>query len=82
MSHPLTDALPSYMDALALRQACGEIEAQLRAEADCRTCRQCLLATGECVSVVRCIDGSGYQRLRPVQFWTDWAMSAALEATK
>jgi hypothetical protein len=32
MSHPLTDALPSYMDALALRQACGEIEAGLRAE--------------------------------------------------
>jgi hypothetical protein len=31
MTHPLTDALPSYMDALALRQACGEIEAGLRA---------------------------------------------------
>jgi hypothetical protein len=30
-THPLTDALPSYMDALALRQACGEIEAGLRA---------------------------------------------------
>lgn len=32
--HPLTDALPSYMDALALRQACGEIEAGLRAEVE------------------------------------------------
>jgi hypothetical protein len=31
MSHPLTDSLPDHMDALALRQACGEIEAQLRA---------------------------------------------------
>jgi hypothetical protein len=31
MSHPLTDALPDYLDALALRQACGEIEAGLRA---------------------------------------------------
>lgn len=30
--HPLTDALPSYMDALAIRQACGEIEAGLRAD--------------------------------------------------
>jgi len=29
--HPLTDALPDYLDALALRQACGEIEAGLRA---------------------------------------------------
>ena len=33
-THPLTDALPSYMDALALRQACGEIEAGLREEVD------------------------------------------------
>ena len=31
MIHPLTDALPDYLDALALRQACGEIEAGLRA---------------------------------------------------
>ena len=30
--HPLTDQLPDYLDALALRQACGEIEAGLRAE--------------------------------------------------
>jgi len=34
MSHPLTDALPSYMDALALRQACGEIEERLTRERD------------------------------------------------
>ena len=27
--HPLTDQLPDHMDALALRQACGEIEAGL-----------------------------------------------------
>jgi hypothetical protein len=80
--HPLTDQLPDYLHALALRQACGEIEAGLRAEVDCRTCRQCLLATAECLSVVRCIDGSGYQRVRPVQLWRDWAPSAALEATK
>ena len=30
--HHLTDSLPDHMDALALRQACGEIEAGLRAE--------------------------------------------------
>jgi hypothetical protein len=34
MSHPLTDALPSYMDALALRQACGEIEERVTRERD------------------------------------------------
>jgi hypothetical protein len=32
--HPLADALPDHMDALALRQACGEIEAGLRAEVE------------------------------------------------
>jgi hypothetical protein len=32
MSHPLTDALPDYLDALALRQACGEIEEKLTRE--------------------------------------------------
>jgi hypothetical protein len=69
--HPLTDALPSYMDALALRQACGEIEAQLRAEVDCRTCRQATTHGYHCLSVVTCIDGSGYQRVRPVQLWRD-----------
>jgi hypothetical protein len=34
MSHPLTDQLPDYLDALALRQACGEIEAGLREEVE------------------------------------------------
>jgi hypothetical protein len=32
--HPLTDQLPDYLDALALRQACGEIEAGLREEVE------------------------------------------------
>lgn len=30
--HPLTDQLPDYLDANALRQACGKIEAGLRVE--------------------------------------------------
>jgi len=34
MSHPLTDALPDYLDALALRQACGEIEERVTRERD------------------------------------------------
>jgi hypothetical protein len=34
MSHPLTDALPDHMDALALRQACGEIEERVTRERD------------------------------------------------
>jgi hypothetical protein len=32
--HPLTDQLPDYLDALALRQACGEIEERLTRERD------------------------------------------------
>ena len=32
--HPLTDALPDYLDALSLRQACGEIEERLTRERD------------------------------------------------
>ena len=32
MSHPLTDSLPDYLDALALRQACGEIEERVTRE--------------------------------------------------
>ena len=67
--HPLTDALPSYMDANAIRQACGEIEAGLRAEADCRTCRQFDGYTQQCESVVRCIDQSGYKRAPRITLW-------------
>jgi hypothetical protein len=33
-THPLTDALPDHMDALALRQACGEIEERVTRERD------------------------------------------------
>jgi hypothetical protein len=32
--HPLTDQLPDYLDALALRQACGEIEERVTRERD------------------------------------------------
>jgi len=32
--HPLTDQLPDHMDALALRQACGEIEERVSRERD------------------------------------------------
>ncbi len=67
--HPLTDSLPDYLDALALRQACGEIEAGLRGQIDCRTCRKSFRHGRDCLSVVRCIDGSRYERAAPIQLW-------------
>jgi hypothetical protein len=50
----------------------GEIE-QLRAALldarDCRTCRHFTTRSGGCMSVLRCVDGSGYQRRGVVQLW-------------
>jgi hypothetical protein len=36
---------------------------------DCRTCRHFTRSSGGCVSVLRCIDGSSYQRLGRIQYW-------------
>lgn len=36
---------------------------------DCRTCRNFSTRSGGCVSVLRCVDGSGYQRQGRFQYW-------------
>ena len=36
---------------------------------DCRTCRNFTTRSGGCVSVLRCVDGSGYQRQGQFQYW-------------
>ena len=36
---------------------------------DCRTCRQHATATGGCISVLKCIEGSAYQRAGFRQCW-------------
>lgn len=36
---------------------------------DCRTCRNFTTASGGCVSVLRCVDGSAYTRQGVVQMW-------------
>lgn len=41
---------------------------RLRADRDCRTCRH-FRGTQHCHSVLRCIDGSSYQRGGTVQLW-------------
>ncbi len=45
------------------------IRQELMAVRDCRTCRNFTTASGGCVSVLRCIDGSSYMQTRPMQFW-------------
>lgn len=42
-----------------------------RAALDCRTCRHHTTATGGCVSVLQCYEGSAYQRAGVRQCWTD-----------
>ena len=42
--------------------------ALLAAERDCRTCRN-FRGTQHCHSVLRCVDGSSYQRGGVVQLW-------------
>ena len=36
---------------------------------DCRTCRNFTTRSGGCVSVLRCVDGSSYQRQGRFQYW-------------
>lgn len=47
------------------------LEDAQRAALDCRTCRHHTTATGGCVSVLVCHEGSAYQRAGVRQCWTD-----------
>lgn len=46
-----------------------QLRAALLAARDCRTCRNFTTRSGGCVSVLRCVDGSGYQRQGRFQYW-------------
>ncbi len=41
----------------------------LRTWRDCRTCKNFTTKSGGCMSVLRCVDGSRYQRQGVVQIW-------------
>ena len=45
--------------------------ARLRSTLDCRTCRHHTTATGGCVSVLACREGSAYQRAGVRQCWNE-----------
>jgi len=47
---------------IALHDRLDSLAAEQRRLMDCRTCRNHTTSTGGCVSVLRCIDGSAYQR--------------------
>ena len=49
----------------------------LRAWRDCRTCKNFATKSGGCMSVLRCVDGSGYQRQGVVQIWESAPVSPA-----
>ncbi len=44
---------------------------------DCRTCRNFTTRSGGCMSVLRCVDGSRYQRQGVVQIWESAPVSPA-----
>ena len=46
-----------------------QLRAALLDARDCRTCRHFTTRSGGCVSVLRCVDGSGYQRQGRFRFW-------------
>ena len=46
-----------------------QLRAALLDARDCRTCRNFTTRSGGCVSVLRCVDGSGYQRQGRFQYW-------------
>ena len=46
-----------------------QLQAALLDARDCRTCRNFTTRSGGCVSVLRCVDGSGYQRQGQFQYW-------------
>jgi hypothetical protein len=54
---------------LALHDRLNTLAAEKPRLLDCRTCRHHTTATGGCVSVLRCIDGSAYQQAGVRQCW-------------
>lgn len=66
---------PAANGTIAHTEACGELLCdvaglieKLAAERDCRTCRH-FRGMQHCHSVLRCVDGSSYQRGGVVQLW-------------
>ncbi len=57
-----------YAQAFAAGQQARDMRVDVR-EADCRTCRNFTTRSGGCMSVLRCVDGSRYQRQGVVQIW-------------
>lgn len=70
-AYPDDDVAPTCV--AALREATREL---LAAERDCRTCRH-FRGTLHCDSVLRCVDGSSYQRGGVVQLWEAAPVSSA-----
>lgn len=56
------------MPASAAQDQAAERE-RLNMLRDCRTCRNYTTKSGGCMSVLRCVDGSRYQRQGVVQIW-------------
>lgn len=70
-AYPDDDVAPTCV--AVLREAMREL---LAAECDCRTCRH-FRGTQHCDSVLRCVDGSSYQRGGVVQLWEAAPVSSA-----
>lgn len=56
-------------DRCADAREIAELQTALMGARDCRTCRNFTTASGGCVSVLRCVDGSSYKRQGVVQMW-------------
>ena len=56
-------------DRCADAREIAELRAALLDARDCRTCRNFTTRSGGCVSVLRCVDGSGYKRQGRFQYW-------------
>ncbi len=56
-------------DRCADAREIADLRAALLGARDCRTCRNFTTRSGGCVSVLRCVDGSGYKRQGRFQYW-------------
>lgn len=70
-AYPDDDVAPTCV--AVLREAMRDLQT---AERDCRTCRH-FRGTQHCDSVLRCVDGSSYQRGGVVQLWEAAPVSSA-----
>ena len=61
--------LASACDRCADAREIAELRAALLDARDCRTCRNFTTRSGGCVSVLRCVDGSGYKRQGRFHYW-------------